>query len=76
MRFVVCMELGELGDFSGDDLTIGRVYEVLEDADEHGMLRIIDDSGEDYLYPYTLFEPVDIPAKAAERLHNVFACNR
>ncbi len=76
MRFVVCMELDELGDFSGDDLTIGRVYEVLEDADEHGMLRIIDDSGEDYLYPYTLFEPLDIPAKAAERLHNVFACNR
>lgn len=76
MKFVVCMELGELGDFSGDDLTIGRVYEVLEEADAHGMLRIIDDSGEDYLYPSALFEPVDIPAKAAERLHNVFACNK
>ena len=45
MRFVVCVELGELGDFSADDLTIGRVYEVLEEADAHGMLRIIDDSG-------------------------------
>jgi len=73
MRFVVCLELGEQGDFSGDDLTIGRVYEVLEEADAHGMLRIIDDSGEDYLYPNALFEPVDIPDKAAERLHNVFS---
>lgn len=72
MRFVVCMELGELGDFSGDDLTIGRLYEVLEEIDAHGMLRIIDDSGEDYLYPSAFFESVDIPTKAAERLHNVF----
>lgn len=76
MRFVVCVELGELGDFSGDDLTIGRVYEVLEEADAHGMLRIIDDSGENYLYPKTLFEPVDIPDEAAERLHNVFSSNK
>jgi hypothetical protein len=76
MRFVVCVELGELGDFSVDDLTIGRVYEVLEGVDAHGMLRIIDDSGEDYLYPNALFEPVDIPDKAAERLHNVFASNK
>jgi hypothetical protein len=72
MRFVVCVERGKLGDFSVDDLTIGRVYEVLEEADVHGMLRIIDDSGEDYLYPGTLFEAVDVPAKVADRLHNVF----
>ena len=76
MRFVVCVELGELGDFSVGDLTIGRIYEVLEEADAHGMLRIIDDSGEDYLYPLALFEPVDIPDKTAERLHNVFASNK
>jgi len=73
MRFVVCIEVGGLGDFSVDDLTVGRIYEVLEEADAHGMLRIIDDSGEDYLYSNALFEPVDIPNKVAERLHNVFA---
>lgn len=33
MRFVVCVEVGELGDFPGDDLTIGRVYEVLEESE-------------------------------------------
>lgn len=34
-------------------LTIGKAYEVL--AEEHGHYRIIDDSGEDYLYPKEKF---------------------
>lgn len=73
MRFVVCIDNAELGDFSADDLTIGRLYEVIDDVDEHGMLRIIDDSGEDYLYPAVLFESVEIPDSAAERLHQAFS---
>jgi len=36
------------------------------------MVRIIDDSGEDYLYPAKLFEPLEIPIKIAERLHKLF----
>lgn len=39
-------------------LTKGRLYKVLEDEDKHGFIRIIDDSGEDYLYPIILFEEV------------------
>lgn len=73
MRFVVCIDNAELGDFSADDLTIGRLYEVIDDVDGHGMLRIIDDSGEDYLYPAVLFESVEIPDSAAERLHHAFS---
>jgi len=34
-------------------LTIGKVYEVL--AVEHGMYRIIDDTGDDYLFPKAMF---------------------
>lgn len=34
--------------FSVDSLTDGKVYEVI--GVEYGMLRVIDDSGEDYLY--------------------------
>ncbi len=37
------------------DLTIGRVYEVL--AEERGFYRVVDDSGEDYLYPARMFGP-------------------
>jgi hypothetical protein len=40
-----------------------KIYETLRDAaaDEHGMLRVIDESGEDYLYPKTLFRPIALP---------------
>jgi len=69
MKFVVCLENERLGNFSSDDLTIGRLYEVI---DVHGMVRIIDDSGEDYLYPAKLFEPLEIPIETAERLHKLF----
>ncbi len=73
MKFVVCMDNAELGDLSADDLTIGRLYEVIEDVDMYGMLRVIDDSGDDYLYPATLFESVEIPDGAAERLHHIYS---
>jgi len=36
------------------DLTIGKIYQVI--AVENGYYRIIDDSGEDYLYPAAMFE--------------------
>lgn len=47
---------------SGDALSItpGQYYRVLPDkAETHGMLRVIDNTGEDYLYPATDFEDVD-----------------
>ena len=72
MKFVVCMENTSLGDFSADDLTIGRLYEVIGEVDTHQMLRIIDDSGEDYLYPAKLFEQVDMRESKAERLRSIF----
>ena len=47
-------------------LTVNTTYQVLPDADaaEHGFLRIIDDSGEDYLYPQSHFRR---PETAADR---------
>jgi hypothetical protein len=69
MSFVVCIEKAPFGDFSTEDLTLGRLYEVVEAADLHGMVRIVDDSGEDYLYPIRFFAPVQISVEAAERLH-------
>jgi hypothetical protein len=67
------MENTTLGDFSTDDLTIGRLYEVIGDIDSHGMLRVIDNSGEDYLYPAKLFEPLAVPDSTAKRLHHIFS---
>jgi len=73
MKFVVCVSREGFGEFSADDLTLGRLYEVLSPADSHGMLKIIDDSGEDFLYPESLFETVELQQKTATRLHALLA---
>jgi hypothetical protein len=37
------------------------------------MVRIIDESGEDYLYPSSWFEPIEIRESVAVRLHDAIA---
>ena len=71
MKFIVCISREDCGDLSTDDLTLGRLYEVLAPADSHGMVRVIDDSGEDYLYPAELFDAVDVKEQTATRLHEL-----
>jgi hypothetical protein len=40
-----------------------KIYVSLPDADavRHGLLRVVDESGEDYLFPKALFRPIDLP---------------
>jgi len=40
-----------------------KIYVALRDidAEKHGLLRIIDESGDDYLYPKALFRSIDLP---------------
>lgn len=65
IRFAICLAAG-----SEADLQVGRVYRVLQDARaaEVGCLRIIDESGEDYLYAAGRFVVVDVPEKVRGRL--------
>ena len=48
IRFVLCIR-----NDGYDDLELRKVYQVITDPDaaEEGYIRIIDESGEDYLYP-------------------------
>lgn len=73
IKFVVCLNKENLGDFSGEDVRLGRLYELVEEDAGNGMMRIIDDSGEDYLYPASWFEPVAMGEAAALRLHQVLS---
>lgn len=73
MKFVVCVTREGFGDFSADDLTLGRLYEVIKPADSHNMLCIVDDSGEDYFYPASFFEAVEVQEATASRLHALLA---
>ncbi|MGZ8216611.1 MAG: hypothetical protein ACXW2B_04710 [Methylomagnum sp.] len=73
MKFVVCLKKEDMGDFSGEDVNLGRLYEVIQEDAGNGMMRIIDESGEDYLYPAAWFEPVAMEETAALRLHQVLS---
>lgn len=57
-RFVLC-----INNEDSDDLEVGKVYRVLPDASaaRSGFLRVIDESGEDYLYSADLFAPIELP---------------
>jgi len=50
-------------------LEVRKIYAVVEDrgARKRGLVRVIDESGEDYLYPASLFVPIELP-QAAEQL--------
>ena len=47
-----------------------KMYRVLPDAkaEKHGDLRIVDESGEDYLYPADWFVPIRVPGKVEASL--------
>jgi hypothetical protein len=40
-----------------------KIYLALRDpaAEKHGLVRVIDESGEDYLYPKALFRTIALP---------------
>ena len=63
--FALCVEDGGM-----EDLEVRKVYQVLPDreASREGYVRVIDESGEDYIYPADLFVLVKLPAAAARRL--------
>jgi hypothetical protein len=53
-HYALCLSNDMGADFSGEDLLPGLVYEVLG-VEKMEMLRIVDESGEDYLYPKANF---------------------
>lgn len=63
--FALCVEDGGM-----EDLEVRKIYQVLPDreASREGYVRVIDESGEDYVYPEDLFVPVKLPAAVVRRL--------
>ena len=58
-KFVVCIR-----NFGYEaSLEKRKLYEIVDDADAatHGQLRIIDESGDDYLFPQEYFASVELP---------------
>jgi hypothetical protein len=47
-----------------------KIYQVLPDRDAaaHGQLRVIDESGQDYLYPAAFFVVINFPLTVRRRV--------
>ena len=68
-EFVVCIN----NEGYPASLELHKIYRVVsdEDADANEDLRVIDESGEDYLYPSSYFAPIKVPAAVEESLLRV-----
>ena len=65
LMFALCIENKDC-----DDLEKRKIYQVLPDNDavREGYMRIVDESGEDYLYPESYFIAIKLPHAAIEAL--------
>jgi len=64
-KFVLCIH-----NDGEDDLEPRKVYQVLSDrsAAREGLARVIDESGEDYIYPAKYIVPVKLPVAISRQL--------
>jgi hypothetical protein len=65
-RFLLCVK----NDGYPASLDVRKVYQALPDpaAAAKGFVRVVDESGEDYLYPAAYFVAVELPQAAVEAL--------
>jgi hypothetical protein len=58
-QFVVCVD----NEGYPASLEKRKIYLALPDAaaEKHGLVRVVDESGEDYLYPKAFFRPIALP---------------
>jgi len=66
MKFVVCLS----NEGYEASLEIGKLYRLIPDkeAEEHGYLRVVDESGEDYAFSSDRFHKVELPRKVEKVL--------
>ena len=64
-KFAICINNTE-----SEDLSLRKIYQILPDekAAEVEYLRVIDDSGEDYLYPADYFLQIELPQEVEQAL--------
>ena len=65
-RFAICVQ----NEGYPASLELWKVYRVLPDdkAAKHQLVRVVDESGEDYLYDQSWFVPIKLPQAAKEAM--------
>lgn len=64
-EFAICIR-----NRGAEDLEVRKVYELIPDqrAAREGYVRVVDESGEDYLYPGAYFVPLELPQPVRRKL--------
>jgi hypothetical protein len=64
--FAICLN----NDGYQASLEVGKIYQVINDNDAelNGLIRIVDESGEDYAFSSERFYPIDLPKRVEEML--------
>ncbi len=67
--FAVCVK----NDDYAASLELRKLYPVLDDkfADQHGYVRVIDESAEDYLFPQEYFVRLSLPQALKNQLRKI-----
>ena len=73
-RFGICVD--NTGYTASLDLN--KVYRILRDAraEQDDFIRVIDESGEDYLYPKSFFVVVELPRGKADTVRRSLAATQ
>ena len=68
-RFVVCID----NEGYEVDLVRGKLYEIIDDhhAVQNGMVRIVSEDGDDYLYGVNRFIEIDVPQQVVFALSSM-----
>ena len=65
-KFVVCIK----NDDYPASLEVRKLYPRIPDTDaeQHGQVRIVDESGDDYLYPAEYFQAIELPVEVEKTI--------
>ena len=65
-QFAVCLN----NEGYKASLEIGKIYRVIvdEEASANGLIRVVDESGEDYAFSANRFYPIEVPKPVEEVL--------
>ena len=68
-RWVVCLN----NDGNAVSLERGKLYRTLpdRDAEEVSLVRVVDETGEDYLFPKAIFEPIQVSDRIQRALRKM-----
>lgn len=64
LKFVICINNK---DYEAS-LEKWKIYPILKEGEAKGYIRVIDESGEDHLYPEEYFLPIELPTIVYEKL--------